>query len=332
MRIIKYLFAFVLLALIVVSCKNDDRAQKQDAQYALESLNEKIAEQSNDFQLYAQRATIYLNQGKLDPAFRDINEAISLNPADASLYIILSDIYFVLGNKDNSISSLKKAASLDLKNPLPLIKLSEIYLMTKEYDRSQLYADRAISLNANTSKPYYYKGIAFLENNDTGNAIINLKIASNLDTANFAANMQLGAVYYETNDSLSEIYLKKALANDKGNASAIYYLGMLYQQRKDFELALDTYSRLFDNEKSSKRAYYNCGYIYLVELQDLKNAETMFKEAVKRDAAFVEAIYNLGRVYEAMGNNSIARQYYDSALMVLPNYPLAVQGLNRLDK
>jgi tetratricopeptide (TPR) repeat protein len=328
----RYLLVVVFLAFVLFSCKNESHTKNQDAQYALETLNKKIGEQPNDYGLYAQRATIYLNQGKLDPAFRDINKAISLNPEDAALYVVLSDIYFVLGNKDNSISSLKKAASLDIKSPVPLIKLSEIYLMTKEYDRSQLYADRAISLDANNSKPYYYKGIAFLENNDTGKAIINLKIASNMDTANFAANMQLGVLYFDSNDSLSEIYLKKALANDKSNASAIYYLGMLYQQRKDFELALDTYSLLFDNVKSGKRAYYNCGYIYLVELQDLRNAEAMFKEAIKMDAGFVEAIYNLGRVYEAMGNDSIARNYYDSALIVLPNYPLAVQGLNRLDE
>lgn len=321
-----------LSALILSSCGgNSKKTENQTPQEVISDLDKKILEDENNYELYAERATMYLDQGKLDPAFRDINKAISLKPKDPNLYVILSDIYFVLGNKDNSLSSLKKAASLDLKNPIPLIKLSELYLMTKEYDKAQTYADRAISLNINASKPYYYKGIAFLETNDTTNAILNLKIASNLDTNSFASNMQLGVLYYDNNDSIAEIYFKKALKVQPENASAIYYLGMLYQDNGKFEKALNTYSQLFDNEKSAKRAYYNSGYIYLVELQDFDKAETMFKTAVSLDKGFVEAIYNLGRVYEAMGKEDMARSYYDSTLLVLPNYPLAVQGLNRLD-
>lgn len=327
----KIIIVFFTL-LLGVSCNNNsDKVESNNPQDIVNNLSERILEDENNYELYAERATVFLDQGKIDPAFRDINKAISLKPKDPNLYVILSDIYFVLGNKENSISSLKKSASLDVKNPIPLIKLSELYLMTKEYDKAHLFADRAISLNINASKPYYYKGIAFLEINDTANAIINLRIASNLDTNSFAPNMQLGALYYENNDSLAELYLKKALKVQPSNASAIYYLGMLYQQKKDFEKALETYSRLFDNEKSAKRAFYNSGYIYLVELHEMSKAEKMFKKAMELDPGFVEAIYNLGRVYEAEGNKKMARNYYDSVLIVLPNYPLAVQGLNRLD-
>jgi len=327
----KLIIVFFGLFLMVSCSENSTKVENKSPQDIINNLNERILEDENNYELYAERATIFLDQGKIDPAFKDINKAISLKPKDPNLYVILSDIYFVLGNKENSISSLKKSASLDLKNPVPLIKLSELYLMTKEYDKAHLYADRAISLNINASKPYYYKGIAFLETNDTANAILNLKIASNLDTNSFAPNMQLGALYYDSNDSLAELFLKKALKVQPSNASAIYYLGMLYQQEKEFENALEIYSRLFDNEKSAKRAYYNSAYIYLVELQEFDKAEEMFKKAVELDPGFVEAIYNLGRVYEAKGNKQMARNYYDSALMVLPNYPLAVQGLNRLD-
>ncbi|PLX13882.1 MAG: hypothetical protein C0598_02650 [Marinilabiliales bacterium] len=323
---------FFLSILLISSCgSNSEKIENQTPQQILGELDKKIQEDENNYELYAERATIFLDQGKLDPAFRDINKAISLKPKDPNLYVILSDIYFVLGNKENSLSSLKKAASLDLKNPVPLIKLSEIYLMTKEYDKAHLYADRAISLNINASKPYYYKGIAFLETFDTSQAILNLKIAANLDTNSFAPNMQLGVLYYENDDSIAELYLKKALNVQPSNASAIYYLAMLYQQNAEFDKALETYSELYDNEKSAKRAYYNSGYIYLVELQDFDKAELMFKTAVKMDPTFVDALYNLGRVYKAMGNESLARSYYDSTLLVLPNYPLAVQGLNRLD-
>lgn len=297
----------------------------------LEFLTNEILEQPDDYSLYAKRATIYLEQGKLDPAFRDLNKAISLNPNDAELYILLSEVYFILGNKENSISSLNKAVSLDPTNALPLIKLSELYLLLGHHEKVHFFSSKALLLDVNLAKPYYHKGMAFLETFDTANAILNLKIASNIDTANFDANMQLGAIYYNNSDSISEIYLKKAIKNQPNAPSALYYLGMLYQENSEFNKALDVYTQLFNNAKSGKRAYFNSGYIYLVELLQFDLAEEMFIQAIDIDPAFIEAIYNLGRTYEAKGENDLARQYYNRTLEVLPNYPLAIQGLNRLD-
>lgn len=327
----KYIFFLLTSCLFLFSCSNSETKDSSEITDPIEFLTLEIKEQPDNYKLYGQRAEIFLEQGKIDPAFRDVNKAINLKPDDAGLYIVLSDIYFVLGNKENSISSLKKANSLEPKSELPLIKLSELYLMVQEYDKAHFFADKAILLNINVAEPYYYKGLAYLETMDTANAITNLRIASNLDTSNFAVNMQLGVIYYETSDSISEIYLIKALNNQPTNPSALYYLGMLYQNNKEFDKALEVYSRLFNNNKSGKRAYYNSGYIYLVELHEYEKAEEMFKISIELDPNFVEAVYNLGRTYEEMADFDQARKYYNNAIELLPNYPLAVQGLNRLD-
>ena len=320
------------MVFLLFSCSNDKKVEKDKIDDPIEYLTEEISKQPEDYKLYGMRASVFLEQGKLDPALRDLNKALSINPNDSELYVILSDIYFVMGNKENSISALKKAISLDPKNVVPLIKLSEFYLLMGEYEKVQFYADRALMLNMDQAEPYYYKGMAFLEIGDTANSIINLKIASNIDTLNFAANMQLGAIYYSENDSISEIYLKKAIKNQPDNSSALYYLGMLYQDNKEFDKALNVYAELINNTKSGKRAYYNSAYIYLVELQDYEKAEEMFLAAISIDPDFVEAVYNLGRTYEAKGNFEQARVQYQKSIEILPNYPLAVQGLNRLDQ
>lgn len=326
-----YIFVVLITTLMLFSCSNEGKNGNSEITDPVEYLTSEIKDHPEDYKLYGQRATVFLEQGKIDPAFRDVNKAIHLKPDDAGLYILLSDIYFVLGNKENSISSLKKANALEPKSELPLIKLAELFLMTRDYDKTQFFADQAIIINLNIAEPYYYKGMAYLETEDTANAIINLKIASNIDTSNFEVNMQLGAIYYDSYDSISEIYLKKALIDQPNSPSALYYLGMLYQDNKEFDRALEVYSQLFNNKKSGKRAFYNSGYIYLVELQEYDKAEEMFKKAIITDATFVEAVYNLGRTYEEKGDFEQAREYYNNAIELLPNYPLAVQGLNRLD-
>ena len=327
---------FVLGSLFVVfllfSCSENNQKEKNDIDDPIEYLTSEISKHPENYKLYAQRASIFLEQGKLDPAFRDLHKALEINPNDSELYVILSEVYFVMGNKENSISSLNKAVSLDPKSEVPLIKLSELYLLTGEYEKTQFFADKALLINMENAEPYYYKGMAFLETGDTANSVVNLKIASNIDTLNFAANMQLGAIYYTENDSLSEYYLKKSIKNQPDNSSALYYLGMLYQDNRKFEKALNVYAKLISKTESKKRAYYNSGYIYLVELQDYDNAEEMFLSAISIDPNFVEAVYNLGRTYEAKGDFEQARTQYQKSLDILPNYPLAVQGLNRLDQ
>ncbi len=328
----RFILGSLFVVFLFVSCSNNNQEEQKIIDDPIEFLTAEISKQPENYQLYAKRASIYLEKGKLDPAFRDLNKALEINPDDAELYVILSDIYFVMGNKENSISSLKKAISLDSKSEDPLIKLSELYLLTGEYEKAHFFANKALSLNIDKAEPYYYKGMAFFETGDTSNSIINLKIAANIDSLNFAANMQLGAIYYYENDSLSEFYLKKAIRNQPNNSSALYYLGMLYQDNKKFDKALNIYADLINRTESKKRAYYNSGYIYLVELQEYNKAEEMFLAAISIEANFVEAVYNLGRNYEAMGNFEKARIQYQKTLEILPNYPLAVQGLNRLDQ
>ncbi len=99
-----------------------------------------------------------------------------------------------------------------------------------------------------------------------------------------------------------------------------------------FDQALDSYQQLTLLYPNHINGHYNSGYIYLVELEDFPSAVQAFEEAITINSAFVQAVYNLGRTYEAMGLYDKARSQYRASLQLLPNYPLAIQALNRLDE
>ncbi|HDO27438.1 MAG TPA: tetratricopeptide repeat protein, partial [Bacteroidetes bacterium] len=67
------------------------------------------------------------------------------------------------------------------------------------------------------------------------------------------------------------------------------------------------------------------------EKQEFENAIDAFQQAIAIDPSYVEAVYNLGRTYEAMGQYDKAREQYKLALKLKSNYPLAIDGMNRLD-
>ena len=332
----KYLI-ILLIFIIALSCGCGNIVQKEKKSLASETdsitiITNLLIEDSLNAGLYANRAKIYLQKGNIDPALRDLQVALELTPDDPDLFILLSDTYFVLGQTDNSIASLKKSIRLKPKNVTPYLKLSEIYLQLGDSQTAIKYADEAINLNRQNPESYYVKAMGLIESQDTSAAIINLKISANLDSNNYMANMQLGVIYITANDTISKIYFENALTARPDDERALYYLGMYYQENRQFLKAIEKFSRITELYHGNKRAYYNMGYIYLVELEEFENAKLMFQEAISINPRFVEATYNLGRTMEAMGDYNGARENYKKSLELLPNYPLAVQGMNRLDE
>lgn len=331
----KIIIPVIILAILAISgCENTSSKKKSIQENSVDSvavLTNLITKDSLNDELFTNRATHYLLRGNIDPALRDIQSALKINPEKPELFILLSDVYMVLGQTENSIASLKKAIKLNSKSEIPFLKLSEIYLLLKDQKTAINYANEAISLNRENPESYYLKALCLLEDRDTTQAITNFRISSNYNPNNYMTYMQLGAIYTSLNDSSSKIYFEKALELKANDERAMYYLGMYYQEHNQPYKAIEMYSTITEVYPGNKRAFYNMGYLYLVEFEDYKNAKQMFESAVLLSPTYVEAVYNLGRSLEAMGDYSGAREQYWKSLEILPNYPLAVQSLNRLD-
>jgi len=329
---------FPLLLILVISiifgCDNSNQKKNTAINSNIDSLtivSDLLIKDSLNPQLFAARSELYFKKGNINYALRDLQSALELSPNDPNLYILLSDIYLALGQTENSIASLKKSIRLNPDKETAYLKLSEIYLILEDPVTAIRYADEAISLNRENPESYYVKAMGLMENKDTLAAINNFGISANNSSDNYLANMQLGAIYTAKYDTLSKTFFEKALIAKPDDERALYYLGMFYQENKEFTKAIIKFSRIAELYPDNKRVYYNMGYIYLVEMEDFENAKIMFQEAISINPRYVEAVYNLGRTMEAMGDYNGAREQYKNALELLPNYPLAIQGLNRLD-
>lgn len=332
----KTILPVLLLAVFaIIGCENNNTTKTtyntapEDSVSILTSL---ISKDSANDALFTRRAELYLQKGNIDPALRDIQSALKLNPENSELFILLSDVYMVLGQTENSIASLKKAFRLNPDTDVPFLKLSEIYLLLEDPTTALNYVNEAISINRHNAESYYLKAMCLMENRDTNQAITNFRISANYDSTNYMTFMQLGAIFTSRHDTSSKDYFHKALLIQPDDERAMYYLAMYYQEHGDYDEAIKMYSRITELYSENKRAYYNMGYLYLVEFEDFENAKLMFEKAIQVSPGFVEAVYNLGRTLEAMGDYNGAREQYWKAIEILPNYPLAVQSLNRLDE
>jgi len=329
--------SFLIVIVIFASCTNSDKTKTDSFEKAISAndsivlLTNQIKKDSTDFNLWKKRATLYLNQGNVDFAFRDVNKALQLNSEDPEIFIILSDLYFTIGKIDNSLSSIKKAIDLRPDNPASYLKMARVKMILQQYKSASLFSDKVISLSPNSSEAYYIKAISALEQKDSTNALNFMKIAANIDTNFFAANLNIAVILSGRGDTTAKVYYEKALKIKPDNMLALYSFGMFYQNHKQYNRALTTYNKLIKSHPDNAEAHFNMGYIYLTEFLKFEKAEKEFEQAIEIKPDYTEAVYNLGRTYEVMGKTDQAKKKYREALKLTTNYPLAIEGLNRLE-
>jgi len=97
-----------------------------------------------------------------------------------------------------------------------------------------------------------------------------------------------------------------------------------------FDEAISQYDYIITTDSMAYQAYYNSGYVYVTSIKDYEKAVESFSYAIKSDSSAYKAYYNRGFSYELMGKFKMAELDYRKALEILPNYDLAVQGLNEV--
>jgi len=329
----------ILLLLVLISCNETPKESRETASDfrveqtidPLAKINKQLSKDSENDQLYIERARHYLSIGETDSAFRDIFVAIDINGQEAGHYATLSDAYLVLGKPDKCKDALDKALAIDPNNKLALQKLAELYLIVKDYDKTYETINTALQSDSYNPTIYFIRGLALLEQSDSLAAVEAFKMASYQDQNFFDAYFQLGLIFMGMNDPLAIEYFNTSINLQPENILPYYHLGLYYQENGHIQKALSTYQIILDMQSKHVNSIYNMGYIYLVYIQDFELAIDYFTMAIELEPSYAEAYYNRGYAYEMLGNTSMARGDYMKTLEIKTNYPKAVEALNRLD-
>jgi len=244
----------------------------------------------------------------------------------------LSDIYFAMANTEAAEEVLEKAIALDNKNNEAYLKLAELHFLLKEYDLARETVQKALALQTHNPKAYFIWAWIFREKGDTLAAIRNYLIAAEQNSDYFDAYMELGILYHYKGDPLAIDYYNNALNVMPNNVQALYNMAMFYQETGNYEKALEKYRMILQLEPQNKYAIHNMGWVYLVGEKKYEEAVAFFTKAIELDTTYIEAVFNRGLSFENLKKYDKARQDYMYSLHLQHNYPLALEGLNRLDR
>ncbi len=123
--------------------------------------------------------------------------------------------------------------------------------------------------------------------------------------------------------------VSNTVVKDTQKASAHYQLGVSYLNDNNIQPAFVEFQKALELNPNDKNIHNAIGIIYLQKLEDYPKAIKHFKEALRLDENFSEALNNLGNTYAKMGEFDKAIEAYKKAISN-PLYKNAALALNNL--
>lgn len=337
----KNLLLFGLL-LALFACNNTPKPDPETrsgsvapitANEAVKLLTDSIAMDSTNARLYVSRAKACFATEQIGQAMVDINKSLQLDPNNVDTYLLLADVYYALGDQDNISSTLNKAAEINPLDVRPLVKLAELNLLQQNFNLAIGYVDKALGLSSYNPRAYFVKGMCYMAaKQDTVSALKNFQLASEQDATFYDPVEQISRIYAVQQPPYTVDYLRKAQQQFPDQPTARYELALYLQSHGEPEEALQHYDTLLMMRPDNYYVLFNIGYVNYVYLENNEVALDYFNRSLDANPKYLDAYYNKGRVLEQMGQYTQASEIYKEILKMQPDYHLAVDAINRIQR
>ncbi|HMG15684.1 MAG TPA: hypothetical protein VK590_09565, partial [Saprospiraceae bacterium] len=168
------LILILIMSMVVLfNCKKEVKhkeAQAITGNPLILELNEKIAKDPKNSNLYFQRAGKYYADEAYDESIADLNTAIKLDSMQPMYYHLLADNYLDYYKSRQALETMEKVSNLFPKRIESLLKLAEFQLILKQYAEGQLTVQRILQVDHQNAEAYLMGGMLFKEMGDQGKA------------------------------------------------------------------------------------------------------------------------------------------------------------------
>lgn len=246
---VKLLILFILLSLILFSCK----AQKE---YYLEKAA-----------AHKELAQIYIKENRYTEALNELEMAKAADKCDPEIYNLFGLAYMGKHEYSKAEEYLNNATQLDPNFSEAYNNLGSLKMLQGKYKEAIEYFNKALE------NPYYVNsfiartnlGWAYYQLKDKDKAISTLLEALRENPRYPKTLIYLGLIYLNEGDlNSAEFYFQQALKLDKISGEARYYLGEIYFRKGDEEKAKELWQSIIYLSPDSEWANKATQRIYLL--------------------------------------------------------------------
>jgi len=321
--------------MLLVGCTSDSEPTDQSANTSANSnlvkLNQAIDQNPEKPDLYYARADWYYQQEGYDEAIRDLEKALAYDSTNVKYLHLLADTYLDYYKSKKALETLEQAVEYHPEQIPSLLKLSEFQLILQQYEDSMRTLDRILQIDPQESEAYFMFGMNFREMGDTARAISSFQSAVDNDPELIDAWIELGQLHAGLGNEIAGQYFDSAIRIEPENVTVKHAKAYYLQDKGDLEGSLALFRDIIRQDPQYEDAYYNSGLLYL-DLDSVLQAHEQFDLTLQVNPVHIRAYYYRGVASEMMGNLPAARDDYQQALRMAPDYARAQEGLDRLQE
>jgi tetratricopeptide (TPR) repeat protein len=245
------------------------------------------------------RGTAQLQLKNVAAARQDYEIAKGIAPKDPVVYNSLALLALAEDKQADAISSFENAIAVDATNFDALNGLITLYARNKDLGKAHGHVDQALSAYPNMASLHYLKAQVYGYEQNPQAVETELNKALELDQNYLPAYSALAALYIQSKQEDRAIaQYQRIISLRPENATPYTLIGMLEDQRKNFDVAADNYRKALEKDPNSVIAANNLAWLYAVTGKgNLDEAVRLAQGAVQQNPNVAGFIDTLGWVY-----------------------------------
>ncbi|MFI3301105.1 MAG: tetratricopeptide repeat protein [Candidatus Gastranaerophilales bacterium] len=232
---------------------------------------------SSNYQSYNAMGVATLKLGNVNDAKNLFNIALKYNPNYATAYDNLGSIDLVNGDYKSARSNFLKSIELNSHNPTAWYHMAQVEAASGEYSKALKYINDSLHVNPNSSPNLNLQGEIYLKQNNQAAAINSFKKAMNVKPEHSSSYLNLANIYADRSDREFAIaQLKTAASINANDMESIAKIAKLSYNTKNYEQAVDYYSKLLSSDKYKDDAILGLADTYFeMSKENLKGASAL---------------------------------------------------------
>ena len=297
----------------------------------LKKLTEKIKEDPENHEYYYLRSNEWIKQNRLKNALLDISTALEIKNENAVYNFKKAELLMFQDTADANTARklLEKAVEIEPSFEDAHFTLGKLRLAKQEYEGALSSFDKLIEIDQNNAKAYFWKGIAFKENNFIKKAEEMFFKTIEIDNTYYDGYMQLDEAYEPKDPKIALQFYENALKIKPNSDECMYAMGRIYQNQAKFADAYSFYNQAIQINAGHKFASYAKAYID-TRFENYDKALATLDQIILIAPDYSSAYTLRGYVYEQIKDKALARENYEKALELNPQDSIATKSLNLL--
>lgn len=333
---------------------------------AMAPVEAAIRENPKAADLYYYLGYAQLKNNQLDAAAKSFDAGIAKNPKEAINYAGKGHLALLQNNAAEAKINLDKALKLSKSKKVPVLKaVAEAYLTQPQRAGEAVALLLKAKSIKDDAEVEILLGDAYLAQNQAGSAVSAYENAAAMDTKNGEPYYKIGMIYTRVNPAMSQQSFEKAVAVDPEFTYAYDELADIYYQQKEADKAVAAAEKFRQLSSDPEKIKMRLAFIYVMQGEYAKGNQ-LFEELVAKDDVkpivyryYIKSLQatkdstdsitsatvserfltrakpeditpkdyiELGKLYIALGNDSLGESQLTKAVQLDPKSPEAVQA------